>query len=483
MADTPQLPGPPVRGDTAIVSPVPFGLGRDKPQDYREALVALWNNRERLGPAWAVLSQGVCDGCSLGSRGLADDTHPGLHLCRRRLETLAAKTRGPLLPADLLHVERLRGLPVEELGRLPVPFVRRDSERGFRRVSWDTALREAESVLDGASGLSLASSVTHETAFAAQALATLLDMSCWATGLERWGAARTELVPARFDALLDADLILLWGVTAERDQPMLLAWLDEAKRRGARVVALGTGPMHAWVPSRATSALFGTRIVDDLVAAKDLDGLLGCLLKTLGTAHAEHVHAGPGVRPAEIAWLARLVGRASRAVSVCQRLPSGLGALHGEGAGGVVLLDEAANAAGLWEQGLRGGEHACIGVGTALTGDRRVYVAETLRPDMLEDTALTVLLPAQSLYEAGGCLTSSELRVRYSPPVLAPMAESAAPWAIFRELARARGEAGWDALPWDDEAALREAIGQAHPGYAGLERLDREGDWQLVEVP
>src|SRR5689334_10837484 len=65
---------------------VPFGLlVRGKPRHYREMLRVAWDNRGRWRYAWRILRHGVCDGCSLGPRGLRDDVLPGVHLCITRL--------------------------------------------------------------------------------------------------------------------------------------------------------------------------------------------------------------------------------------------------------------------------------------------------------------------------------------------------------------------------------------------------------------
>ena len=76
---------------------VPFGLlVRAKPRHYREMLRVLWDNRGRWRYAWRILSHGVCDGCSLGPRGLRDDVIPGAHLCLTRLELLRLNTMGAI---------------------------------------------------------------------------------------------------------------------------------------------------------------------------------------------------------------------------------------------------------------------------------------------------------------------------------------------------------------------------------------------------
>jgi hypothetical protein len=123
--------------------PLPFGLGEIKPQHYRDMLRVAWDNRDQLPYAWRILRHGVCDGCSLGPRGLRDDVIRGTHLCLTRLQLLRLNTMPSLDPRRLEDVESLRGLnerALRRLGRLPYPFVRPRGARGFRRVSWDEAV-------------------------------------------------------------------------------------------------------------------------------------------------------------------------------------------------------------------------------------------------------------------------------------------------------------------------------------------------------
>src|SRR5499427_7889708 len=98
---------------------IPFGLlVRTKPRHYREMLRVAWENRGRWRYALRILRHGVCDGCSLGPRGLRDDVIPGVHLCLTRLGLLRLNTMGPIPDDALASVERLRALSNEELHRL-----------------------------------------------------------------------------------------------------------------------------------------------------------------------------------------------------------------------------------------------------------------------------------------------------------------------------------------------------------------------------
>src|SRR5881392_113605 len=124
---------------------VPFGIFvRTKPRHYREMLRVVWENRGRWGYAWRILRHGVCDGCSLGPRGLRDDVIPGVHLCLTRLGLLRLNTMGPIEDRALADIAGLRARSNEELhrlGRVPAPLLRRPGDRGFAKISWDKAAK------------------------------------------------------------------------------------------------------------------------------------------------------------------------------------------------------------------------------------------------------------------------------------------------------------------------------------------------------
>jgi anaerobic selenocysteine-containing dehydrogenase len=124
-------------------SPKPFGIGEQRPNNYREIAQAIGENRDKLGYAWRILNHGVCDGCSLGTAGLHDWTLDGVHLCNIRLRLLRLNTMGPFADGTLDDVEALRARKpgeLRELGRIPYPLIRLKGDRGFRRASWNEAL-------------------------------------------------------------------------------------------------------------------------------------------------------------------------------------------------------------------------------------------------------------------------------------------------------------------------------------------------------
>jgi len=264
---------------------LPFGLwSRHKPRHYREMLRVLWENRGRWLYALRILRHGVCDGCSLGPRGLRDDVLPGVHLCLSRLKLLRLNTMGAI-PLELLRdVGRLQTLSNEalhQLGRVPFPLLRRRGERGFTRVGWDEALSLIASQWRAAApervGVFLTSrGLTNETYYTAQKLARIggtphvdtcarLCHAASSIGLkETLGFAAPTL---SLDDWLKAELIVIIGSNLPNNQPVSTKYLRAAKKRGARVVVVNPFREPAleryWIPSVPWSALFGTRLMDD----------------------------------------------------------------------------------------------------------------------------------------------------------------------------------------------------------------------------
>jgi len=359
-----EIAGPPIHGEAGIAGLVPFGLGTEQPRHYRLALESTWENRDRLGYALAILRHGVCDGCSLGPAGLRDDVLPGPHLCTKRLSQLRTHTIGPLTPSDLASMKRLRLMSSNELralGRLPFPFVYRPGDRGFNRIPWDEALDLAGGALRNTSPertawLATGRGLTNEAYYVFAKAARLYGSNHVGFSNARcYGAAVQGLsevigcdaATGSFTDWLGTDLVLLWGANLARNQPVALRYLAEAKRRGARIVAIDTGPMPnmaaTWLPTEPLSALFGTRILDDLIQIQPGGdrALIQAVIKTLIRSDAvdhgfiethttgweaytnalsatDHrtLCTRAGVSTSQVDWLAQLVSRARSLVSV-----------------------------------------------------------------------------------------------------------------------------------------------------------------------
>lgn len=582
---------------------IPFGLlVRTKPRHFRQMLRILWDNRGRWLYALRILRHGVCDGCSLGPRGLRDDVLPGVHLCLSRLELLRLNTQGPISERRLERGELdvLSNEELHRLGRVPYPLIKKAGEEQFRRISWDEATSTIAEQLKAADkervGFFLTSrGLTNETYYVTQKLARIagtphvdscarLCHAASGVGLKEtigWGAPTISL-----SDLIGADLVFVIGSNLANNQPVSTKYLRAARKAGTRVVVVNPFREPAleryWIPSIASSALFGSKLMDEYHAVRpggDIAFMMG-LLKALdesdgfddgfiaqhttgfdalrervrATSWQEIVHES-GVEQTALEQLAARYQRAKSAVFVysmgltqyefgvenvkmvvnlalargmigrknCGILPirghSGVQGAAECGAdadklpGAVDITDEncerfereyqhplprrrGLRAAHLLdragEQGLDvlylvGGNHLETmpdrhHARRALENVKlRVHQDIVLNSSTLLDSKGTVIvLPAQTRYEqkGGGTSTSTERRIRYSPEIPGPrIAEAKAEWEIPALIGRKLLPDRADLFGYADAGDVRREMARVMPLYAGIDGLEKEGDW------
>ena len=242
-----------------------------------------WANRDNLGYAWKVLSQGVCDGCALGVAGFHDWTIDGVHLCMTRLNLLRLNTMPALDVARLSEVSALKSLSnaqLRELGRLPYHMLRMRGDKGFRRITWEEAYGRMAKRIRSIDPKRLAffltsRGITNEVYYVAQKVARFLgtnsvDNAARLCHSPSTGAMKYALGVAAstcsYKDWLGTDLIVFFGANPANDQPVATKYLHLAKKLGTKVVLvnpyLEPGMKRYWVPSNTDSALFGTNITD-----------------------------------------------------------------------------------------------------------------------------------------------------------------------------------------------------------------------------
>jgi molybdopterin-dependent oxidoreductase alpha subunit len=265
------------------VTPVPFGSGENKPNNYRSIIEAIGDNRDNLAYAWRILRHGVCDGCALGTAGMRDWTLDQVHLCNVRLRLLRLNTAPALDGALLADVGKLSGKKSTELhnlGRLPYPMVRRRGEAGFTRVHWDTALdivagRLRESSADRLGVYMTSRGQPNENYYAAQkavralgtnsidSAARLCHSPSTAALKDTLGVAATT---CSYTDLIGTDLVVFIGSNVAQNQPVMMKYLYHARKTGTRVAVVNPYREPAmeryWVPSNVESAVFGTKMTD-----------------------------------------------------------------------------------------------------------------------------------------------------------------------------------------------------------------------------
>lgn len=342
----------------------PFGIGEQRPNNYREVFRTIWENRDNKRYAWRILRRGVCDGCALGSKGLRDWTIDGIHVCNVRLRLLRLNTMGPLDPAELADVEALRPLrgdQLRRLGRLPVPMRRRHGEPGFTPIGWDEALDSIAARISASSPERLAFFLTsrgmsNESYYVAQKAARAIGTNsidnaariCHSPSTfalkEAVGVAATT---CSYSDWIGTDLVVFIGSNVANNQPVTTKYLHLAKKAGTKVAVVNPyrepGMERYWIPSTAESALFGTRICDRFFAVNtggDLGFLTGALkhliaadlvngefitdhtvgfealCERVAAARWEDLEAVAGTSRAEMAAFAEMLGAARRGVLV-----------------------------------------------------------------------------------------------------------------------------------------------------------------------
>lgn len=266
---------------------LPFGLDQTKPRHFRDMLGIAWENRDNLGYAWKVLSQGVCDGCALGTTGLHDWTIPGTHLCMTRLNLLRLNTMGPLdhdRLADVAPLKTMSNRQLRKMGRLAYPMLRESGDQSFRRITWDEAInRIAERIrLTDPKRLALyltSRGITNETYYVAQKVARLLGTNNVDNAARLCHSPSTAAMKhalgvgastCSYRDWFGTDLVVFFGSNPANDQPVAMKYLHKAKKLGTRVVLVNPyhepGMRRYWVPSEADSAVFGTDIADEWFA-------------------------------------------------------------------------------------------------------------------------------------------------------------------------------------------------------------------------
>ena len=283
------------------VSPVPMGLGQQKPHHYLYMARTAWENRDQLPYAWRILTQGVCDGCALGTTGLRDWTMPGTHLCMVRLELLRLNTAPALDVGALRDVTSLAtrtSKELRELGRVPEPLIRRRGEAGFQVIGWDEALDIAASHLrdiDPARAAFYLTSrgLTNESYYVAQKAARIYGSTNVDNSARLCHAASTAAMKSAlgygastcsYADWIGADLVVFFGSNTPNNQPVTVKYLYHARQRGTQVAVVNPlrepGLERYWIPSVAESALFGTRLADhwfEVHTGGDLAFLVGTL--------------------------------------------------------------------------------------------------------------------------------------------------------------------------------------------------------------
>ncbi|KZE51745.1 formate dehydrogenase [Brevibacillus parabrevis] len=279
----------PVKLDTSLkpslwASMMPMGLGKIKPHHILDTMKVVYDNRDNLGYAYRILTQGVCDGCALGVSGLYDQTLTGPHLCTTRLNVLRLNTMPAMEPKWLENVSALRELSsveLRKLGRIPYPLSRKPGENKFTRISWNDALDRIAKKIKGISPKQLAffltaRGITNEVYYTAAKMARFLGTNnidnasriCHSpskTALKRsMGIGASS---CNYQDWIGTDILVFFGSVPANNQPVSTKYMYAAKKAGTKIILINPYKEPAmeqyWIPSVPESAVFGTKLADD----------------------------------------------------------------------------------------------------------------------------------------------------------------------------------------------------------------------------
>jgi len=261
----------------------PFGVGLERPNNYFEVLRAAVGARRHPKYAWEILNKGVCDGCALGTAGMKDWTVKGTHLCNVRLRLLdlnLADAMDHSVLADAGVLTSKTNADLRALGRLAHPMLRTAGQPGFTKISWAEANnliadRIKSTTPDRVGAYLTSRGMPNESYYGVQK--AIRAMGC----MNIDNASRLCHAPSAhalkntlgvtsttcsYSDLFASDLIVFVGSNPANNQPVMMKYLLQAKRNGARVVGINPlkepGMERYWIPSDPESALFGTKITD-----------------------------------------------------------------------------------------------------------------------------------------------------------------------------------------------------------------------------
>ncbi|MBU8907076.1 FdhF/YdeP family oxidoreductase [Desertibacillus haloalkaliphilus] len=264
---------------------MPMGLGKIKPKHIRDTMKVAWDNKDNLGYATRIITQGACDGCALGVSGLYDQTLKGPHLCTTRLNVLRLNTM-PAMKEEVVHadIDELRqysSAELRKLGRIPYPLIRRPGERNFSRIGWDEAMDMIANKMKQLdpkqySFFLTSRGITNESYYVASKVARFLGTNnidnasriCHSpskTALKR--SLGIGASSANYKDWIGSDVLVFWGSVAANNQPVSTKYMLAAKKAGTKIICINPYREPAmekyWIPSVAESALFGTKLADD----------------------------------------------------------------------------------------------------------------------------------------------------------------------------------------------------------------------------
>ncbi len=397
--------------------------------------------RFKARPWDLVRTPSVCNGCAVGC-------NVEVHSRTEDVLRLVARENPQVDGGWLCDRGRFDTLPSRE--RLTRPMLRRGG--ALVPSSWDEAIGYASELLASNGGVLASAGLSNEAFWQLQQLSSRLPGALWPAQGGSWPVAGAIANLARCKS------IVLVGLDAWSELPVLALWIRRAVVAGAKLVVLGESN-GLW---RDTAQwLRGDPLA--LVPAF-ADALAGSVSKETPADLLAATAAVRGVAPAALLAHPSVVG--SGRVGL-EKLATALGANPTDGIVGAPLLGANARGAHELAPALAAGDpSAVVGAATVLAigdedwsavgGSARLIVVGSAYPS--DDSRMDILLPMAHPYERQASITNLEGRLQHQEGGAAPPAHARAEWAIVASLAQRLGVAAPESL-----TRIRAAMIEDHP--------------------
>lgn len=251
----------------------------------------------------ALRSRNACKTCALGMGGqrggMVNEGGQFPEVCKKSMQAMAADMQGRIAPDfwqryGFAELQACSPRELEAMGRLAEPVLAGPTDRGYRPVSWDEALRfcveRLKTTAPDENFFYFSGRSSNEAAFLLQLFARIYGTNhvsncsyyCHqASGVGLSSTLGTATATVALEDLEHCDLFVLIGGNPASNHPRLMRTLVDLRRRGGQVVVINplreVGLVNFRVPSDVRSLLFGSEIAS-LYVQPHVGGDLALLL-------------------------------------------------------------------------------------------------------------------------------------------------------------------------------------------------------------
>jgi NADH-quinone oxidoreductase subunit G len=383
--------------------------------------------RFKARPWDLVRTPSVCSGCAVGC-------NVEVHSRTETVLRLVSRDNPAVDDGWLCDRGRFGTIPVPQTGRPARPMVR--SGGVLSPVSWDQAFVRASELLGDGGGVLASDDLSNEAFWLLQRVSQKLPSALWPAPGGAWP------VQGSITNLARCKSIVLVGLDAWNELPVLALWIRKAVQAGARLVVLGPNnglwrDTAHWLRDEPLS------LVKPL-----LEAIRNGATPAVPAGVAVAADALRGVQPAALLVHPGLVGADGPAVF--EALAAALGVTGASGMLGAPWLGANARGAQDFAPDVAGGDADRTLVSTALlaigdnipwgskgtTYTRFILATSQVLP---EDPRIEVVLPMAHAYERQATITNFEGRVQQQEGGAAALPHARADWGIVAGLAQRLG--------------------------------------------